>query len=51
MKIRIQLNRTKIAKRISREKFGRPGQGRKTAHIDRKKKENKERCKQEIDSE
>lgn len=51
MKIRIQLNKAKLAKQISRIAFGRPGQGRKTTHTDRKKKADKDRCRKEIEAE
>lgn len=43
-KIVVRVDQIKELKKASRKKFGRPGQGRKTSHVDRKKKDNKDSC-------
>lgn len=44
MGIKFKPDKVKDAKRKSRAIFGKPGQGRKTTFVDRKKKQNKEEC-------
>jgi hypothetical protein len=42
--IKVEIDKAKQARRESRAIFGRPGNGRKTSFVDKKKKMNKEAC-------
>lgn len=42
--IHVEIDKAKVLRRISRTAHGRPGQGRKTKFVDRKKRANKDAC-------